>query len=68
MLFVFEIKKGNNFNGRPDNYPFTGSGKTCGYCVSLITWERIEELTTGVFIPVVRTFLLTNVPGVGGGV
>ena len=26
LLSVFNIKKGNDTNGRPDDYPFTGSG------------------------------------------
>jgi cytochrome P450 len=36
LLSVFDIKKSNNANGRPDNYPFTGSGVTYGYRVSLM--------------------------------
>jgi cytochrome P450 len=31
LLSVFNIKEGNNTNGRPDNYPFTGSGVKYGY-------------------------------------
>jgi cytochrome P450 len=34
LLSVFNTRKGNNTNGRPDNYPFTGSGITYGYRVS----------------------------------
>ena len=50
LLSVFNIKKGKNTTGTPgpDDYPFTGNGIKYGYRLSLITWEKIEELTTGV--------------------
>ena len=34
FLSVFNIKKGNNINGRPDDYLFTGGGIKYGYRVS----------------------------------
>jgi cytochrome P450 len=37
LLSVFNIEKGNNTNGTPDDYPFTGSGIKYGYRVSLMT-------------------------------
>jgi hypothetical protein len=58
LLSIFNIEKGNNTNGTPDDYPFTGSGIKYGYRVSLMTWEKIEELTTGVSFLVVRALSL----------
>ena len=49
LLSVFNIKKADNTNGTADDYPFTGGGIKYGYRVSLMTWEKIEELTTIVF-------------------
>jgi hypothetical protein len=60
LLSVFNIKKGNNTNGTPDDYPFTGSGVRYGYRVSITTWEKMEELTSGVSLPVVRAHSLTR--------
>ena len=34
LLSVFNIEKGNNANGKPNEYPFTGSGIKYGYRVS----------------------------------
>jgi hypothetical protein len=60
LLSVFNIKKGNNTNGTADDYPFTGSGIKYGYRVSLMRWEKIEELTTYVSLLVVRVLSLTR--------
>ncbi len=51
LLSVFNIKRGNDTNGGPDYYPFTGSGVTYVYCVSLVAWEEIEGLTSDAFLP-----------------
>ena len=58
LLSVFNIEKGNNTNGTPDDYPFTGGGVPYGYRVSFMTWEKIDELTTGVFFLVARALSL----------
>ena len=60
LLSVFNIKKGNNTNGTPEDYPFTGSGVRYGYRVSSMTWEKIEELTNGVSFLVARARSLTR--------
>jgi cytochrome P450 len=43
LLSVFNIKKGNNTNGTPDDYPFTGSGVPYGYRVSLMTGRKSKS-------------------------
>jgi hypothetical protein len=40
LLSVFDIKKGNNTNGRPDNYPFTGSGLTLSCLINAMGENR----------------------------
>ena len=49
LLSAFNIKKGDNASGMPDDYLFTGAPTKYGYPFSLTIWERIEELTTCVF-------------------
>jgi hypothetical protein len=60
LLSVFNIEKGNNTNGTTDDYPFTGGGIKYGYRVSLMTWDKIEELTTGVSLLVARALSLVR--------
>jgi hypothetical protein len=43
LLSVFNIKKGNSVNGRPDMYPYTGHGVKYGHHVSLVV-RRLGEL------------------------
>ena len=60
LLSVFNIEKGNNTNGATDDYPFTGGGIKYGFRVSLMTWDKIEELTTGVSLLVARALSLVR--------
>ena len=60
LLSVFNIEKGNNTNGATDDYPFTGGGIRYGHRVSLMTWEKIGELTTGVSLLVARALSLVR--------
>ena len=44
LLSVFNIKKGDSADERPDMYPFTGNAVKCGHRFSLVV-RRLGELT-----------------------